>query len=280
MKRTRILITSAVILLALLACTIDIGGGAAAKEEALPLQAVVDAPADGSNLPMGPVQIKYHATAPDGITALELSINGQVVNSSASPEASQKIVAQSFTWNPAVSGNHVIRVRAQGANGVWSGYGMASVNIVASEEPVQQEQQQQQEQPTETPKPTNTPEGLQIINVKSDVNKFFYLNTTCGPNKITFTAEVTQPDKVYALLIFTRFEDLEDGGLTKWDASHAMKPLGGGKYTITLESEKILNYNTFEFALMHYQLVAQDKAGSRLVATEVVKTAVRLEKCP
>lgn len=282
MKRMPILLTISTILLLILACTINFGGEAAAGADELPLEAVVDSPLEGNSLPEGSIQIKYHATAPDGIAAVELSINGEVVSNVASPEATQTIVALQYTWNPTLSGNHVIRVRAQGANGSWSGYGMVSVNIVGEEPPAEEQQEQEPESEPEEEVPAE-PEELAIINVQHDVNKFYYLNGTCGPKKITFTAEVNKPDEEYLLLIFTRFEDLEGGGLTKWDASHSMSkiPSSEGKFTITLESEKLQNYNTFEIMLMHFQLVVQDKpGGSRIAATEVFKTEVRLERCP
>jgi hypothetical protein len=57
-----------------------------------------------------------------------------------------------------------------------------------------------------------------------------------------------------------------------------MSKKSDGSYSVTLFSEKIPNYNQFEFAAMNYQIKVQDKGGSILAGTEVFKD-VRLQIC-
>ncbi|HEY60059.1 MAG TPA: hypothetical protein G4N92_05175 [Anaerolineae bacterium] len=280
MKRFYIIAGSTVLLLAIVACEFSLSPKSE-ESAGLALQAAIDAPADGVSLPKEATVINYHATAPDGIAAVELSINGEVVSNVATPDSTQTLVALQYTWKATLTGSHTIRVRAQGLSGQWSDYAAVTVNVIGGDDEGETERQGEQEtQPTDTPEPTATPEGLEIINVENNVDKFYYKNTTCGPKKITISAEVTQPDKVYGLYLFTRFEDKEGEGMTKWDLGHVISKKSEGKYSITLVAENILNYHTYEFALMHFQLVATDSNQNRIAATEVFKTRVTLEVCP
>jgi hypothetical protein len=288
MKRYQIGIT---VLLALLlaSCgsggiTIDLGGDSSSdKPEVAPVEVGVDAPANGTTLPMAPVNIAYHASCTDGISAVELSINGEVVNSFATPGSDQQVVALQYNWQPAVSGSHTIRVRAQSTSGAWSDYAAATVTIQAPAAPVVVEQEENkpknEEKEEEEPKPTKTPEGITLFEIKHDRDKFFYGGNSCGSREVTITARVTNPEDVYQLVLFTRFADRESSSYTKWDSGHAMSKKDKDLYSITLTSNKIANYNAYEFAVMRYQIVVEDKDGDRSVRTEVMED-ILLEVCP
>ena len=60
--------------------TVDVGGSNGSKSD-LPLAVSVDAPTQGSQAAMGPIDIRYTATAPEGVAVVELMIDGYVVNS-------------------------------------------------------------------------------------------------------------------------------------------------------------------------------------------------------
>jgi len=66
--------------------------------------------------------------------------------------------------------------------------------------------------------------------------------------------------------------------LSKWDSGRAMSRKAEGEYSVTLFSEKIPNYNQFEFAVMYVQIKVQDKAGNILAGTDVIKE-VTLQVC-
>jgi hypothetical protein len=283
MKKIQI---ASIVLLALLlaSCggvTIDFGGGSAsAQPAAAPVEVGVDSPANGTTLPMGSVNIAYHASSTDGVAAVELSIDGQVVSSIASPGSNQQVVALQYTWQPTASGSHTIRVRAQNTKEAWSDYAAVMVTIEGSQAPQQPETPPETKpEPTKTPEATETPEGITLFDIKHDKNKFYYASNSCGSHEITISTRVTDPEDIFQVVVFTRFVDRESSAITKWDSGHALSKKDKDTYSITLNSKKITNYNAYEFAVMRYQLVVEDKNGDRSVRSDV-KDDILLEVCP
>ena len=298
MKKAKYLVYVLLILTVLLSCefagiTIDFGGGGDSSSSSgggtFMITASIDSPVSGASLPMNSVDISYHANSPDGVAAVELSINGEVVSSITTPGSDQELVALKYTWKPDVSGSHTIRVRAQSSTGAWSDYSAATVNVEGAQvqqqqqQQPQQQQQQQQQQPqdqaTATPEPTATPEGVNFFDIKHDKEKVYYGNNACGSHEITISTRVTNPDDVYVIVLFVRFADKESAGYTKWDSGRAMSKKDDDLYSVTLTSEKIPNYNAYEFAVLRYQMVAQDKEGNSIARTEVMED-LNLEFCP
>jgi hypothetical protein len=289
MRKIKILFILAMAMLLLMSCefagfTIDFGNGGSSQPAVAPVEAGVDSPANGSALQMGPVDISYHASSTDGISAVELSVDGSVVSSIATPGSDQKVVALKYTWQPMTAGSHSISVRAQSTTGAWSDYVTSSVNIAAAEQAPANEPAPAQEapaEPTSTPKPepTNTPDVLTIFDVQHDKTKFYYGSNACGSHELTISARVTQPEDVYALILFIRFADKESSAYTKWDSGRAMSKKSDDLYSVTLTSTKVTNYNAYEFAVMRYQIVAQDKAGNSIARTEVMED-LNIEVCP
>jgi len=79
-------------------------------------------------------------------------------------------------------------------------------------------------------------------------------------------------------VLFTRFSDKEGGGTTNWDSGHAMSKKSDDLYSVTLTSNKITNYNAFEFAVMGYQFVATDKQKNNIARTESIYD-ITIEVC-
>lgn len=284
MKRVRTGVTILILLLVIIACdignvSIDLGGGGESSQpQERAVEAGIDSPSNGATLPMDPIEISYHATSTEGVATIELSVNGEVVSSIDSPDSDQNVIALKYTWQPSVSGSHTIRVRAQNSAGAWSDFSAATVNI----ENGQQDPPSESETPEEpdTPSPTATPEEMTIFNIEHDLDKFYYGDGTCGSREITISADITHPDDAYAAILFIRFYDNNDGGgLTDWDSGRAMGRKSDDHFSATMSSDGIPNYNSFRFAVMHYQIVIQDKAGSSLARTEVIKKLL-LERCP
>ncbi len=285
MKRWRLFICIAIGLIVLQACTITIGNpGNGSSQSTVALATVIDSPVQGGQYSMQAIDIRYKATAPEGVAAVELNIDGYVVNLYNAPDTSQSVVALQYSWTPATAGSHIIRVRTKDAQGSWSNYADAMITVAESQTAQEQPAQQQAQAtnttaPTSTPSATQTPDKPYIFDVDHDVDKFFYNKTTCGATKITITLEVSDPDKVWSVVIFTRFLDKEGEGQTKWDSGHAMSPKGDGVYSITLDSSKIANFDTYEFAVFRYQFVATDKDRNEVIRTEVFED-VAYEICP
>ncbi len=282
MKRIKIIVGVLILLLVIIACdignlSIDLGsGGESSQPQAGSVETGIDSPSNEATLPMGSIEISYHATSTEGVSAIELSVNGKVVSSIASPDSSQKVVALKYSWQPSVSGSHTIRVRAQNSAGAWSDFSAVTVNIEGG-----QQAQQQQDSPSEPddPSPTATPEEMTIYNIEQNLDKFYYGGGTCGSREITISADVTHPDDAYAAILFIRFWDNEGEGLTEWDSGRALVRKADEHFSITMFSEDIPNYNAYEFAVMYYQIVMQDKPGNHLARTEVIKKLL-IERCP
>ena len=291
MKRFKLFAGIMALLLIVMACdigplSIDLGGddGGDNGNGGSTVEAGVDSPGNGATVPMGPVEVAYHATSTDGISSIELSINGEVVSSIATPESDQKVVALKYTWQPSVSGSHTIRVRALSNKGAWSDYSSATVNIesaqpdVPAPPPPPPSQPDQPEEPAE-PEPTPTPKEMTIFNIEHNRDIFYYGGGTCGSREITISADITHPDDAFAAILFIRFWDKEGEGLTNWDSGRAMSRKSDEHFSVTLFSESIPNYAAFDYSVMYYQIVVQDKPGNRLARTEVIKE-LRLERCP
>ena len=90
MKRVLILGSALLLILTVMACefagiTLDLGGGDGGGSAAAPVEAGIDSPANNATLQMAPVEIAYHASSTDGVSAVELSIDGTVVSSITTP---------------------------------------------------------------------------------------------------------------------------------------------------------------------------------------------------
>jgi hypothetical protein len=286
MKKVLILITTAILVLTLIACefagiTLDLGGGGdSGGAKAAPVEAGIDSPGNNATLPMGPVEIAYHASSTDGIAAVELSIDGAVVSSITTPSSDQKVVALKYTWNPTTVGSHTIRVRAQSSGGNWSDFYGVIVTIQEGEQAQQPPaaEQTQQPAPTDTPEATATPKEMQIYDVKTDKNIFYYGGGGCN-REITISARITHPEQAYTVTLFIRLRDKEGEGSTGWDSGRGMSKKGEDTYSVTLFSEKIPKYSQYEFALMDYQIVVQDKERNTIAKISPINGQVTLQIC-
>jgi hypothetical protein len=276
MKKTFFTMVILITALSLAGClTVDMSNAQpTATSQNYPLQAVIDSPTNGASLPNAPIVINYHATAQEGLSTLELSVDGKTL-SQVSPDTKQPLVTLKFTWTPTSSGEHMLRVRAQSSKGVWSDDAVVTVNIQGETNP-------QPQQPTPEPQVivvTATPvsDEVQFINVAKSTAKLYMTN--CSTYKITFSVTLTHPEKVFGAYIFTRLWDREGEGLSSWDTGHVMSPRGDGDYDITLTGTSIPNTKGFEFTVLYYQFVAMDKNANRIAHTDVYKD-VQFDKCP
>ena len=293
-KRLWIIGIAAGLLVVLLACsigplTIDLGGGGNGDSgsgdaaSASGIEAGINAPAPGAVLPEGPAEIAYYATSVDGVATLELSVNGEVLSTVSNPDDSQQVTALKYTWEPAVSGSHTIRVRAMDSKGNWSNYAAVTVTVESSQAAPTDSQPSQPEPPaaTEAPSATATPEDMTIYNVEHDRNIFYWGSSTCGSKEITIEADITHPDDAYAAIIFFRFWDKEGTGLSSWSTGNAMARDSDEHFRITISSENIPNYSNYDFAVLYYQIKVQSAPPNPaiLAGTEVIKQ-IEMQRCP
>ncbi len=272
--------------------TISVGGtgtqSAGSGSQTYPLKAVIDSPISGSNLAMGAVDINYHASAQDGVASVELSVDGQVLSNLVTPDSKQPLVSLKYTWQPTVSGSHVIRVRTQSSKGELSAFAESMITIQG--EVQQQPQQPQQSADTTTSDTTTTDtttdntttttfESNQIDTIQKSVTKFYWFTSACGPTKLTLTVHVNDPKNVFQVLVFNRMWDREGAGSGGWDSGYAMKPLGDDEYTFTYTSTNTKNPKGYDRAEFHYQFKVVGKDASILYGSDVYKD-IQFDRCP
>lgn len=93
-------------------------------------QSWIDAPLDGTSFPPSPIiEITSHSTDPLHIVQVELSVNGQVVQSSPSANSAQTLALTTHLWSPPGPGNYILLVRAQNSASVWGDSAKSVVTI-------------------------------------------------------------------------------------------------------------------------------------------------------
>ncbi len=131
----------------------------------------IDVPLPASVYPPDPAKVLSHASSPNGISAFELSVDGEVVaNNQAPPESTgDTLVQMTQAWIPAGLGTYQLSVRA--IDGLGDFGPSTSVFITISDE--LEEEEDEEEEPTVTPtvvEPTVTPEEACVF--EAAVNLF------------------------------------------------------------------------------------------------------------
>ncbi|MBI4788349.1 MAG: hypothetical protein HY782_15055 [Chloroflexi bacterium] len=79
----------------------------------------IDAPLDGSRVPLAPLQVVSHSSDPLQIVQVELSVNGAAVHTEPNPNPAETLVTTKQSWSPPGPGNYTLMVRAQNSAGAW-----------------------------------------------------------------------------------------------------------------------------------------------------------------
>ena len=208
-------------------------------------QAWIDAPLDGMILPLAPYTIVFHASAPLGVTQMEVSLNGQVLADLPNPDPAQGLVSLSQPWQPAQPGSYVIAVRAQDQAGNWTTPDSVTVVVQpATPTPTPTPTASATISPTPTSLPTATPGPVfSALRVSTNV---FYRITPPVPGKIsppdtrlhsvTFTVKVDDPAGIRIAELYFCLKDPQSGSTTPWHNA-AMSDQGNGIYSYTLNSQ-------------------------------------------
>jgi hypothetical protein len=83
-------------------CNLQVGGAGP--------QTWIDAPLDGSTLPLGAVIIRSHAASPGGTTKVALIVNGAQVREDSAGDASQALIEFVQNWTPTNPGDYLLQV--------------------------------------------------------------------------------------------------------------------------------------------------------------------------
>lgn len=198
MRRSRPLVTLALLASALLSSC----NGPTAPPSGEP-RAWIDAPLDGSSLPLGPVAVVAHGAHPRGLALLEFSVDGDPYRNPGPPDDPQAaLVTWHQVWDPPGPGTYLLAVRAQSHAGAWSAPAAAHVTILPLATPT----------PVATPTPTASP------------------TPTCTL-RAQFVADVTIPDGTMLApgASFTKTWRLGNAGDCTWGPGFGLVFSGGAQ---------------------------------------------------
>ena len=156
--------------------------------------------------PAGEIKIQSTALDPEGVTRVELMVDGEVtwIDANAQPEPNTPfIVAQ--PWTPAVPGTHVLQVRAYNAANVAGQSDPVTVNIVAAAQVVAEQAPvttSEPNPPTATPisalasvaTPTPTPLPATAVSDSTPTPTIVLSTPTPTPTSGTFAATGLEPE--------------------------------------------------------------------------------------
>ena len=256
-------------------------------------QTWIDAPLDGSTLPLAPYEIVMHAYDPGGVTQVELKANGSLLASIPNPNSGQPFATLKYTWMPAAEGNYTLAASALGVNGPPGYEATALVTVAgASPTPVATEVPSATlaptstlgatvtQHPTITLTPTATitsttgPVSLAFVPQVSDY-QFYY--GSCTPNQVTIQVNATGGN-IYSVVLFLKLQDQASGSMTGWDAGTSMTPSGNGWFTRTISASSISGAGDFSTAWLLYQFVATDSSG-KVIGRSQTYSDIALSAC-
>jgi len=258
-------------------------------------QAWIDAPLDGSTIPLDPYEIVMHAYDPGGVTQVELKVNGSLLASIPNPNPGQPFATLKYTWMPAAEGNYTLAASAQGVNGPPGYEATALVTVAgASPTPVDTAIPSATLAPTSTlgatvtqhPTITLTPTatststptaGPVSITFVPEVSEYQFYYGSCTPNQITIQVNATGGN-IYSVVLFLKLQDQASGTTTGWDGGTSMTPSGNGWFTRTISSSSISGADDFSAAWLLYQFVATDQAG-QVIGRSQTYSDIALSSC-
>lgn len=141
------------------------------------LAAWIDAPLNGSTIPLAPYEIVTHSSDPIQIKQLEISVNGEILGLFENPNPGGLLFSARLDWRPAAPGIYTIQARGQNSSGAWSSPAQVQVTV---EETIQY-------LPTLELAATETQE-VELIDCEPEVTAL--TNTTCRQGPTTFNEPV------------------------------------------------------------------------------------------
>lgn len=236
--------------------------------QAASVRAWFDAPLPGTVVrPPNPCQIVAHGASPAGIAVFELSINGAVAASIASPDTHSSLVTLTRDCGLTQPGHYQLQMRVQDGSGQWSGIAETSV-IIAGEATQTPTSPANAPSPVPTAPPTLTPTAVAAgsVSVERVSTDLVYIGaSTCGPLQVTIVAHATAPKGITVVVLFYRFQ----GGSSGFE-NIAMSPIGGDLYQVNLNPTAVLGGVSFDQSTLQYQVVVQQKDGDTSLRTPVI----------
>ena len=185
------------------------------QQGAIPLS-WIDGPLDGMHLSPGAYEITVHGSDLQGITQMEISINGLPLVREPGAGADNTLVTLRKDWNPVDPGTYVIQVRAQNSAGSWSSPATVTVWI---DQAIQLPSPTAVNLATVTPIPTITPTPVVVDAYLKNIAISPVLIsqlTSCPPTTITAEVQAFDPDGIYVIALYYRLKDKSSGELSDW----------------------------------------------------------------
>jgi len=119
---------------------------------------------------------------------------------------------------------------------------------------------------------------LTDINISTDQ---IYYGGDCSPKDVTFDVTVSQPEKVYSVLLFVRLRNQKSGAQSAWNTGLAMRSLGGGRYEYKLRAVNVPSYKDYDPAWLQYQFVLTNTQGAVIGRTQIFLDKIKFQRvCP
>lgn len=185
------------------------------QQDVSPL-AWIDGPLDGMHLSPGAYEITAHGSDLQGITQMEIAINGLPLVREPGAGADATLVTLRKDWNPVDPGTYVIQVRAQNSGGSWSTPATVTVWI---DQPIQLPSPTAITLPTAATIPTltSTPEEAEAYLKNVSISPVLISQlTSCPPTTITAEVQAFDPDGIYVIALYYRLKDKSSGELSDW----------------------------------------------------------------
>lgn len=217
----------------------------------------IDAPLDGSTIPLAPYEVVMHAYDASGVSELELSANGGLLAALPNPDAEMHLATLRYVWSPPAPGNYTLSARAKSGNGLAGSEARALVTVLgepatppASFTPTPVVSFT----PTLIPSFTPTPVPAELaFTPELSASEFFY--GSCGSSQVTIQVHATGPN-LGGVLLFLNLQDQSSGEATGWDGGNPMTPLGDGSFTRTVNSSSLAGAESMSQAWLLYQFIA------------------------
>ena len=246
------------------------------------LRAWIDAPLDGSHLPLATVMVVYHGGAPLGVAQTEFSVDGRVIDLHPNPDPHLKLVNIQTEWTPTITGTYVVGVRTQDVSGNWSAAALATVIIEATQTPTGEATLTPTPEITQTPTPTPTQPATIAFGQPQVSTYVFEYMYDCVPDPAEVTLQVALPDAPAETFVFFffRLKILPGNTYTEWNNGLPMTALGGSQYRITIKSQDIPGATNLKGAQaeFQYQFVATGTEGAILLKSPVYSD-IQLKRC-
>ena len=134
--------------------------------------------------------------------------------------------------------------------------------------------------PTATPIASQTPwssgEGFEWVKISE--SKIYW--GICKPNKLKVSAQVSEPEDVYSVVLFVRFRRLKAQIFTEWNKGTGMEPVGDdGLWAQTMYANSIEGHEAYRRGWVWFQLVATGEKNIEVGRTRIYMDTIQLEPC-